>query len=288
MISPIFDAADGSLAVVRVDAPPARPHPARRRCRLVGTLPRGQRGNLRSSSTSSFLLRAGSRPGRSDGQERFLSQRSAQLDASLSYGTPRAVKEVPSSMRPQRAARGGIWRTMEIVLVGAPGSGARIVGRLLAERMGARFVDLTGEPARAHRPVRPAASPSPAGGARSARYRGRPHPRRSRGPRTAVPRAARHLAGRPADRLVERLRAARRQDIGIEGDIRTFTTDHLAEYRPYYLAGDHVDASGSTSPRRSRRSSRSSTIRRRPGPLVLRADVRGGLMELGDGILAGA
>ena len=35
---------------------------------------------------------------------------------------------------------------MEIVLVGAPGSGTLPVGRVLAERYGARFVDLTGPP----------------------------------------------------------------------------------------------------------------------------------------------
>ena len=37
---------------------------------------------------------------------------------------------------------------MEAVLVGAPGCGARGVGRALAERRGARFVDFTGDPAR--------------------------------------------------------------------------------------------------------------------------------------------
>ena len=37
---------------------------------------------------------------------------------------------------------------MEIVLVGAPGSGTRTVGRALAEHRRARFVDLTGAPER--------------------------------------------------------------------------------------------------------------------------------------------
>ena len=37
---------------------------------------------------------------------------------------------------------------MEVVLVGAPGSGARTVGRALAERHQARFIDLTGDPER--------------------------------------------------------------------------------------------------------------------------------------------
>ncbi len=89
----------------------------------------------------------------------------------------------------------------------------------------------------------------------------------------------------PADQLVERLRAARREDIGIEGDLRTFVADHLATFTPYYFAGVRVDGSGSIA----------DTIAAvmphlAPAPdsgtLVLRADIHGGLIELGEGILS--
>ena len=49
----------------------------------------------------------------------------------------------------------------------------------------------------------------------------------------------------PADRLVERLRSARRADVEIDGDFGTFTDRHLVDYVPYYAAGTRVDASGS-------------------------------------------
>jgi 3-dehydroquinate synthetase/shikimate kinase len=176
---------------------------------------------------------------------------------------------------------------MEAVLVGAPGSGTRIVGRLLAERLGARFVDLTGDPARRADLV---------AGLRIARDPS------ADGPVLAVIAADRVVAepavrdrlyrGRhvvwldvPPDRLLERLRAARREEIGIAGDLRAFVPRHLAEYQPYYQAGARVDASGSLA----------STVAEveaqlaRPlpvGTLILRADVHGGLLELGDGILA--
>ena len=136
---------------------------------------------------------------------------------------------------------------MEAVLIGAPGSGARGVGKSLAERRGARFVDLTGDPAR--RPdvvsgVRLADEPD-AGptlrrviaadrivadtALRARLYRGR------------------HVVWLdvPADQLVERLRSVRRADVEIHGDLRTFTVRHLAEYEPYYAAGTRVDGSGS-------------------------------------------
>ena len=35
---------------------------------------------------------------------------------------------------------------MELVVVGAPGSGTRSVGRAFAERRAAQFIDLTGDP----------------------------------------------------------------------------------------------------------------------------------------------
>jgi 3-dehydroquinate synthetase len=51
----------------------------------------------------------------------------------------------------------------------------------------------------------------------------------------------------PSEQLVERLRAARREDIEVDGSVRTFIADHLAAYHPYYFAGTRVDASGSIS-----------------------------------------
>jgi hypothetical protein len=176
---------------------------------------------------------------------------------------------------------------MEAVLVGAPGSGTRIVGRILAERLGARFVDLTGDPVRRADVV---------AGLRLARDPD------TDGPVQMVIAADRVIAdpairnrlyrGRhviwldvPPDRLLERLRAARREDIGIDGDLRAFVPRHVAEYLPYYRAGEHVDASGSLA---TTVASVEAQLARPlpPGTLVLRADVHGGLLELGDGILA--
>jgi 3-dehydroquinate synthetase/shikimate kinase len=176
---------------------------------------------------------------------------------------------------------------METVLVGAPGCGARTIGRSLAERHGARFVDLTGEPGRradALAGLRLTQTPDAGGSLRTViaadRIVADPSVR------------ARLYRGRhviwldvPADHLVERLRAARRQDIEIEGDIRAFIADHLTTYRPYYLAGTRVDASGST----VSTIAEIQPILAQPidaGTLILRAEVHGGLIELGDGILS--
>jgi 3-dehydroquinate synthetase len=175
---------------------------------------------------------------------------------------------------------------MEAVLVGAPGSGGRTVGRALADRHGARFVDLTGAPSgrfdalsglqragdadagptlrRVIAADRIVADPA----VRTRLYRGR------------------HVLwlDAPTERLIERLRSARRQDLGFDGDIRTFIDDHLSGYTPYYLAGDRVDASGSIA----------ATIEEiepllaepaGTGTLFLRAQIHGGFMELGTGIV---
>jgi 3-dehydroquinate synthetase len=175
---------------------------------------------------------------------------------------------------------------MEAVLVGAPGSGGRTVGRALADRHGAQFVDLTGAPSgrvdalsglrragkadtgpslrRVIAADRIVADPA----VRARLYRGR------------------HVVwlDAPTERLIERLRSARRQDRGFDGDIRRFIDDHLIGYTPYYFAGDRVDASGSIT----------ATVEEiepllveppGPGTLVLRAQVHGGFMELGTGIL---
>ena len=175
---------------------------------------------------------------------------------------------------------------MELVVVGAPGSGTRSVGRALAERRGARFVDLTGNPSR---------HPDVVSGARLASEPDEgPSLRRIIAADRIVADTsvrARLYRGRhvvwleaPADQLVERLRAARRADIDIDGDIGSFTRRHLADYLPYYGAGVQVDASGSIS----------ATIEHieealrsplQPGTLVLRADVHDSLIELGEGIL---
>ena len=175
---------------------------------------------------------------------------------------------------------------MEAVLVGAPGSGGRTVGRALADRHGAQFVDLTGAPSgrfdalsglrraeeadagptlrRVIAADRIVADPA----VRARLYRGR------------------HVLwlDAPTERLIERLRSARRQDLGFDGDIRKFIDDHLIGYTPYYFAGDRVDASGSIA----------ATIEEiepllaepaDTGTLVLRAQIHGGFMELGTGIL---
>jgi 3-dehydroquinate synthetase len=89
----------------------------------------------------------------------------------------------------------------------------------------------------------------------------------------------------PPDRLLERLRAARREDLGIDRDLRSFVPEHLAEYLPYYQAGARVDATGSIA---DTVAAVEAQLAGPPpaGTLVLRADVHGGLIELGDGILA--
>ena len=176
---------------------------------------------------------------------------------------------------------------METVLVGAPGCGARTIGRSLAERHGARFVDLTGEPGRrgdALSGLRSTQPPDATGELRTVIAADRI----VADPSVRAPLyRGRHVfwLDVPADNLVERLRAARRQDIDIDGDVRTFITAHLAAYRPYYGAGTRIDASGSIS----------ATIAEvepllsqpiRPGALILRAEVHGGLIEVGDGILS--
>jgi 3-dehydroquinate synthetase len=175
---------------------------------------------------------------------------------------------------------------MEAVLVGAPGSGGRSVGGALAERHGASFIDLTGEPARhvdaisgLHRAAEPDAGPDlrrviaadravADPGLRARLYRGR------------------HVIWLdvPSDRLLERLRTMRREDLGIQGDLHRYLTDHLSAYAPYYFAGARVDGSGSIS----------TTIAAiepilaeppEPGTLMLRAEIHGGFVELGEGTL---
>jgi 3-dehydroquinate synthase len=175
---------------------------------------------------------------------------------------------------------------METVLIGAPGCGARTVGRALAERHGARFVDLTGVPGRRADTIsglRAADEPHAGTGLRRVIAADRI---------VADPAVrARLYRGRqviwldvPAEHLVERLRAARREDVGIEGDVRRFISTHLASHTPYYFAGTRLDGSGSIS----------ATIEliepllSEPvavGTLVLRAEIHGGLIELGEGIL---
>jgi len=175
---------------------------------------------------------------------------------------------------------------MELTLVGAPGSGTRSVGRALAERRGARFADLTGDPSRhpdAVAGVRLAEDPDQGPSlrriiaadrivadtsVRSRLYRGR------------------HVLwlDAPADQLVERLRAARRADIDIDGDVRSFTSRHLVEYMPYYRAGVRIDASGSIS-RTIEHLEAALCSPLQPGTLVLRAEIRDSLIELGEGIV---
>lgn len=175
---------------------------------------------------------------------------------------------------------------MEIVLIGAPGSGARSVGRALAEHRGARFVDLTGDPAR---------RPDLVSGVR---FAGEPDQTSALRRVIAADRIiadttirARLFRGRhvawldvPAERLVERLRAARRADVEIDGDYRAFTVRHLAAYEPFYAAGRRVDASGPVSTTLDQIGAILEGSRA-GGTLVLRAGLRDGHIELGEGIL---
>ncbi len=175
---------------------------------------------------------------------------------------------------------------MEIVLIGAPGSGARGVGRALAERRGARFVDLTGDPRR---------RPDAISGARvaDAPVQGPELRRVIAADRIIADTAirARLFRGRhvvwldvPEGQLVERLRAARRADVEIDGDYRAFTARHLAAYEPYYAAGVRLDASGPIS---ATIEEIDAVLAEGPasGTLLLRAGVHDGLIELGEGIL---
>jgi len=175
---------------------------------------------------------------------------------------------------------------MELILVGAPGSGTRSVGRALAERRGARFVDLTGDPSRhphAVSGVRFAEDPDEGPSLRRIIVADRIVADTSM--RTRLYRG-RHVLwlDAPADQLVERLRAARRADIEIEGDIRSFTSRHLLEYLPYYGAGVRIDASRSIS-RTVEQVEAALSSPLQPGTLVLRAEIRDSLIELGEGIL---
>jgi 3-dehydroquinate synthetase len=175
---------------------------------------------------------------------------------------------------------------MEAVLVGAPGSGSRTVGRALAERHGAAFVDLTGEPARrldAMSGLRRA--PEPDAGPRLRKVIAADRAVADPGLRARLYRG-RHVIWLdvPADRLLERLRAVRREDLPTQGDVRRYLADHLGAYTPYYFAGAQVDGSGSIT----------ATIAAiepilaepaDPGTLVLRAEIHGGFVELGEGTL---
>ena len=175
---------------------------------------------------------------------------------------------------------------MEIVLIGAPGSGARTVGAALAERRDALLVDLTGDPA-----LRPDLISG-------VRFAGTPD-------QTSVLRRviaadriiadtairAQLFRGRhvvwldvPAARLVERLRAARRADVEIDGDYRAFTVRHLATYEPYYAAGRRLDASGPISTTLDQ-IEKVLGEPRAGGTLVVRAGLHDGHIELGEGIL---
>ena len=175
---------------------------------------------------------------------------------------------------------------METVLVGAPGCGGRTVGRALADRNDAHFIDLTGEPARradAISGLRWADKPDT--GTKLRRVIAADRIVADPGLRARLYRG-RHVfwLDAPADRLLERLRAARRQDLGIDGDFRQFIADHLAAYTPYYFAGSRVDASGSI----AATIEEIQPILAEPpdaSTLVLRAEIHGGLMELGEGIL---
>jgi 3-dehydroquinate synthetase len=160
------------------------------------------------------------------------------------------------------------------------------VGRALAERHGASFIDLTGEPARrvdAMSGLRRAPEPDP--GPRLRRVIAADRVVADPGLRARLYRG-RHVIWLdvPADRLLERLRAIRREDLGITGDLGRYLTDHLNAYTPYYFAGTPVDGSGSIA----------ATISAiepilaepaDPGTLVLRAQIHGGNMELGEGTL---
>jgi 3-dehydroquinate synthetase len=176
---------------------------------------------------------------------------------------------------------------METVLVGAPGCGARVVGRVLAERSGARFIDLTGEPgARADTIAGLLVEGPPDAGP--------PLRRVIAADRIVADPAvrARLYRGRhvlwldvPLEQLVERVRASRHEDVKISGDVRAVLARLLAADEPFYSAGTRIDASGSIDATIGRlMPSLAEPIA--GGTLVLRAELHGGLIELGEGILA--
>jgi 3-dehydroquinate synthetase len=175
---------------------------------------------------------------------------------------------------------------MEIVLVGAPGSGTLPVGRVLAERHGARFVDLTGPPELRADSISGLRVGQPAvGGGQLRSVIAADRVLADPSVRATLYRGRRVIwLDAPVSQLVERLRAARRVDTRINGDIRAFAAKHTEAFLPFYNAGLRVDASGSIADT----AAQVEPYIGRPmdgGTLVIRAGLQGGLLELGEGIL---
>ena len=156
----------------------------------------------------------------------------------------------------------------------------------LAERHRARFIDLTGMPERRADTLAGLRVSEPDTGPELRRVVAADRIVADPAVRARLYRG-RHVAWLdvPADQLVERLRSARREDIAVEGDVRTFVPRHLAAYVPYYFAGTRVDASGSIGSTIARIEP---LLARAPdaGTLILRAELHQGLVELGEGILS--
>jgi len=176
---------------------------------------------------------------------------------------------------------------VEIVLVGAPGSGGRVVGQLLAERHGGQFVDLSGTPDRsADRLSGLRRAGEPDTGPALRRIIAADRVLADPGVRARLYRSRRVIwLDVPVDRLLERLRAASPRSREIDGGVDLRLADHLADFTPYYFAGSRVDATGSI----AETIATIESLMAKPaesGTLILRADIHGGLLELGEGILA--
>ena len=176
---------------------------------------------------------------------------------------------------------------MDIVLVGAPGSGTRALGRALAQRRGADLVDvdalLPADPsldataptldAQPAAPERPRVFVADAALARPRLRRGLYHGR------TVV------WLDAPAPRLASRVRMGPHLVADAGPDLVAALEAHLAAMAPYYAAGVRLDATQST----AELVDAVTRALERPAPagtLVVRADTPLGLLELGEGIIA--
>ncbi len=174
---------------------------------------------------------------------------------------------------------------MEVVVVGAPGSGVKAASQLLAERTRASFVDLTS-------PLAPGVDERIASLNRSVDTG--PRLRRViaadllvRDPRMRAELYARRRVAwlrLPPDRLAERLRAVRESPLPRRRSLIESVTSHLETYEPFYAAGMAIDGTLPLGEAVGRIET-AITAEERPGTLILRAATALGLLELGQGIV---
>ncbi|HEX5590972.1 MAG TPA: bifunctional shikimate kinase/3-dehydroquinate synthase [Candidatus Limnocylindrales bacterium] len=174
---------------------------------------------------------------------------------------------------------------MEVVVVGAPGSGVRTIGQLLAERHGASFVDLAG-------PLANGVTDRVVGLSRS--VDAGPEVRRVIAADLVLkdPRLRSSLYARrrvvwldvPPDRITERLRAVPESGLPRGRSLSQSVIAHLDDYQPLYAAGTAID--GARPPGEVVGQIEDAiAVEERPGTLILRADTSLGLLELGQGTL---